>query len=95
MTTLSAPDRIGERQTAVIALLDDVRGILATEGVTRIALDAISERLLALASQDAALFSAFASGQRHACVALPEAEVGPFRRRTLNDLLAVLGVPSP
>jgi predicted metal-dependent enzyme (double-stranded beta helix superfamily) len=58
MTTLSAPDHISERQTAVTALLDDVRGILATEGVTRVALDAISERLLALASQDAALFSA-------------------------------------
>src|ERR1700712_3926155 len=58
MTTLSAPDRINERQTAVAALIDDVRTILATEGVTRIALDAISQRLLALASKNAALFSA-------------------------------------
>jgi predicted metal-dependent enzyme (double-stranded beta helix superfamily) len=58
MTTLSAPDRISERQTAVTALLGDVRAILAAEGVTRAALDAISQRLLALASQDAALFSA-------------------------------------
>lgn len=44
---------------------------------------------------DAALFSSFASGQRHACVALPEAEVGPFRRRTLTDLLSMLGVTAP
>jgi AcrR family transcriptional regulator len=44
---------------------------------------------------DAALLSAFVSGQRHACVALAEAEVGPFRRRTLNDLLAVLGAALP
>jgi predicted metal-dependent enzyme (double-stranded beta helix superfamily) len=58
MTTLSAPDRINERQNAVAALIDDVRTILATEGVTRIALDAISQRLLALASKNAALFSA-------------------------------------
>jgi predicted metal-dependent enzyme (double-stranded beta helix superfamily) len=58
MTTLSAPDRISERQNAVSALIDDVRAILATEGVTRVALDAISQRLLTLASQDAALFSA-------------------------------------
>jgi predicted metal-dependent enzyme (double-stranded beta helix superfamily) len=58
MTTLSAPHLFSERQTAVTALIDDVRAILATEGVTRTALDAISLRLLALASKDAALFSA-------------------------------------
>ncbi|AMM16711.1 cysteine dioxygenase [Burkholderia sp. PAMC 28687] len=58
MTTLSAPHLFSERQTAVTALIDDVRAILATEGMTRTALDAISLRLLALASKDAALFSA-------------------------------------
>ncbi|OTP66318.1 cysteine dioxygenase family protein [Caballeronia sordidicola] len=58
MTTLSAPHLFSERQTAVTALIDDVRAILATEDVTRTALDAISLRLLALASKDAALFSA-------------------------------------
>jgi AcrR family transcriptional regulator len=44
---------------------------------------------------DAALFSAFASGQRHASVALPEREIGPFRRRTLSDLLTTLDVSLP
>jgi predicted metal-dependent enzyme (double-stranded beta helix superfamily) len=51
-------DRLGERRAAVTTLLDDVRRIVAAQGVTRAALDAISERLLTLASQDAALFSA-------------------------------------
>jgi predicted metal-dependent enzyme (double-stranded beta helix superfamily) len=51
-------NQLGERQAAVTALLDDVRDIVAKEGVTRAALDAISERLQGLAARNAALFSA-------------------------------------
>ena len=57
MTATSTPDQIGERQAAVAALLDHVRHIVAKQGVTRAALDAISERLQALAAEHAALFS--------------------------------------
>jgi predicted metal-dependent enzyme (double-stranded beta helix superfamily) len=46
------------RQAAVTALLDDVRAIVAAQGVTRASLDAVSQRLLDLASHDAALFTA-------------------------------------
>jgi len=58
MTATSTPDQIGERQAAVSALLDHVRHIVANQGVTRAALDAISERLQALAADHAELFSA-------------------------------------
>lgn len=58
MTATSTPDRVSERQAAVTALLDDVRRIVAAQGVTRAALDAISQRLLTLASQNATLFTA-------------------------------------
>jgi predicted metal-dependent enzyme (double-stranded beta helix superfamily) len=58
MTATSAPDQIGERQAAVSALLDNVCHIVAKQGVTRAALDAISERLQALAAHHAELFSA-------------------------------------
>ncbi|CAN7746086.1 MULTISPECIES: cysteine dioxygenase [unclassified Caballeronia] len=58
MTATSAPDQIGERQAAVAALLDHVRHIVAKQGVTRAALDAISERLQALAAHHAELFTA-------------------------------------
>jgi predicted metal-dependent enzyme (double-stranded beta helix superfamily) len=58
MTATSTPDQIGERQAAVSALLDHVRHIVAKQGVTRAALDAISERLQALAADHAGLFTA-------------------------------------
>jgi predicted metal-dependent enzyme (double-stranded beta helix superfamily) len=58
MTAISTPDQIGERQAAVAALLDHVRHIVAKQGVTRAALDAISERLQALAAHHAELFTA-------------------------------------
>ena len=58
MTATSTPDQIGERQAAVTALLDHVRHIVAEQGVTRAALDAISERLQALAVNHTELFSA-------------------------------------
>jgi len=58
MTATSTPDQIGERQAAVTALLDHVRHIVAKQGVTRAALDAISERLQALAVNHTELFSA-------------------------------------
>jgi len=58
MTATSTPDQIGERQAAVTALLDHVRHIVAKQGVTRAALDAISERLQALAVDHTELFSA-------------------------------------
>ena len=46
-----------------------------------------------VSSADAALFSAFATGQRHACLALTPTEIDAFRRRTLCDLLAATGAP--
>ncbi|HMC44343.1 MAG TPA: cysteine dioxygenase family protein [Caballeronia sp.] len=58
MTATSTPEQIGERQAAVTALLDHVRHIVAKQGVTRAALDAISERLQALAVNHTELFSA-------------------------------------
>jgi len=58
MTATSTPEQIGERQAAVTALLDHVRHIVAKQGVTRAALDAISERLQALAVDHTELFSA-------------------------------------
>jgi predicted metal-dependent enzyme (double-stranded beta helix superfamily) len=58
MTATSAPDQIGERQAAVTALLDHVRHIVVKQGLIRAALDAISERLQALAADHAELFSA-------------------------------------
>lgn len=58
MTATPTPDQIGERQAVVAALLDHVRHIVAKQGVTRAALDAISERLQALAADHAELFSA-------------------------------------
>ena len=58
MTATSTPDQIGERQAAVTALLDHVPHIVAKQGVTRAALDAISERLQALAVDHTELFSA-------------------------------------
>ncbi|SAL19131.1 hypothetical protein AWB69_01148 [Caballeronia udeis] len=58
MTATSIPDQIGERQAAVTALLDHVRHIVEKQGVTRAALDAISNHLQALAADHAELFSA-------------------------------------
>ena len=58
MTATYTPDQIGERQAAVTVLLDQVRHIVAKQGVTRAALDAISERLQALAVDHTELFSA-------------------------------------
>jgi predicted metal-dependent enzyme (double-stranded beta helix superfamily) len=58
MTATSTPEQIGERQAAVTALLDHVRHIVAKQGVTRAALDAISERLQALAVNHTEWFSA-------------------------------------
>jgi predicted metal-dependent enzyme (double-stranded beta helix superfamily) len=58
MTATTTPDQIGERQAAVSALLDHVRHIVAKQGVTRGALDDISEHLQAFAAERAELFTA-------------------------------------
>jgi hypothetical protein len=58
MTATATPDQIAERQAAVSALLDHVRHIVAKLGVTRGALDDISEHLQACAANHAELFAA-------------------------------------
>ncbi len=56
MTTTTI-DHAAQRRAAVAALLDDVRRILASLGVNRAALDALSERLQDLPQHHGALFS--------------------------------------
>jgi hypothetical protein len=51
-------DHVAQRRAAVATLLDDARRILASLGVTRAALDALSERLQALSHHHGALFNA-------------------------------------
>jgi predicted metal-dependent enzyme (double-stranded beta helix superfamily) len=58
MTATTTPEQIGERQAAVSVLLDHVRHIVAKQGVTRGALDDISEHLQAFAAERAELFTA-------------------------------------
>jgi predicted metal-dependent enzyme (double-stranded beta helix superfamily) len=56
--TISTIDPVAQRRAAVAALLDDARRIVTSLGVTRAALDALSERLQALSRDHGSLFNA-------------------------------------